>query len=127
MDYIREKDPDREDTRPMLGQAPYIINAFLGYNNSKNQISANLGFNLTGEKLYLITKGRLPYVYEEPRAMLNFNISKTFKEAFSLELAVDNILDAEYKATHHFDSEDRYLRNYSEGRTYSISLSYTIN
>ena len=126
INYIREKDPDRDDTRPMLGQAPYIINAFMGYKNKEHDISSNLGFNITGEKLYLITKGRLPYVYEEPRAMLNFNVSKTFENGFSVELAVDNILDADYKATHHFDSEDRYLRKYSEGRTFSISLSYSL-
>jgi outer membrane receptor protein involved in Fe transport len=110
----------------MLGQAPYIFNAFLGYKNKKHDISSNLGFNMTGEKLYLITKGRLPYVYEEPRAMLNFNVSKTFNNGFAIELAVDNILDTDYRATHHFDSEDRYLRKYSEGRTFSISLSYSL-
>jgi outer membrane receptor protein involved in Fe transport len=126
LDYIRQVDPDRKDTRPMLGQAPFIINAFLGYNNKENDLSANLGFNVAGEKLYLITKGRLPYEYEEPRALLNFNISKTWKKAFSIEFAMDNILDSDYRTTHHFDSEDRYSRRYSEGRTYSVSLSFTI-
>lgn len=127
LEYIRAQDPDREDTRPMLGQAPYIINAFLGYNNEKHKISSNVGFNLNGKKLYLITKGRLPYVYEEPRAMLNVNINKGFQNGFSVELAVDNLLDADYRATHHFESEDRYSRRYSEGRTYKLSLSYTFN
>jgi outer membrane receptor for ferrienterochelin and colicin len=126
LEYIRERDPDREATRPLLGQAPYIINAFLGYNNSKHNISANLGFNVTGEKLFLITKGRLPYVYEEPREIVNFNISKAFENGIAVELAVDNILDSDYKATHHFENEDRYLRKYSEGRTFSVSLSYTL-
>ena len=126
LEYIRQRDSDRKDTRPMLGQAPYIINAFMGYNNKEESLSANLGFNITGEKLYLITKGRLPYEYKEPRPMLNLNISKGFASNFTVELAVDNILDSDYKITHHFDSEDRYSRRYSEGRTYSVSISYSL-
>ncbi|MFP4605049.1 MAG: TonB-dependent receptor domain-containing protein [Bacteroidales bacterium] len=126
MEYIRAKDPERDDKRPMLGQAPFIINAFLGYKNDKYDVDANLGFNINGEKLYLITKGRLPYAYEEPRAMLNFNVSKTLNDNFGIELAVNNILDAEYKATHHFKDSDRYMHNYKEGRTYSLSLKYKL-
>jgi TonB-dependent receptor len=126
VEYIRGADPDRKDTRPMLGQAPFIINAFLGYENTKHNITSNVGFNFTGEKLYVISEGRLPYEYEEPRPMLNFNISKGLANGFSVELAVDNILDTNYKITHHFDSGDRYSRKYSVGRTYSISLNYAL-
>ncbi|MBS3806860.1 MAG: TonB-dependent receptor [Bacteroidales bacterium] len=126
LEYIRERDPDRKDTRPMMGQAPYIVNAFLGYNHAENKLSANIGFNVTGEKLSLITKGRLPYEYEEPRPMLNFNISKGFENGFSVELAIDNMMDSDYKAVHHFENQDRYSRRYSEGRTYSVSLSYSL-
>ena len=126
MEYIRVQDPDRDNERPMLGQAPFIVNAFIGYENEENDISANLGFNVNGEKLYLITKGRLPYAYEEPRPMLNFNISKTFAEKFGIELAVDNMLNSAYKATHHFNSSDRYMLKYEEGRTFSVSLNYKL-
>ena len=126
MEYIRVQDPDRDNKRPMLGQAPFIVNAFIGYENDENDISANLGFNVNGEKLYLITKGRLPYAYEEPRPKMNFNISKTFAEKFGIELAVDNILNSAYKATHHFNNADRYMRKYEEGRTFSVSLNYKL-
>jgi outer membrane receptor protein involved in Fe transport len=124
--YILPADPDHEKTRPMQGQAPYIINAHLEYSNSKLGINSNMGFNITGEKLAIITKGRLPYAYEQPRALLNFNIAKTIKENYSVEFAVKNILNDPYERVHHFDSRDAYDQYYSTGRTFSVKFSYTL-
>jgi hypothetical protein len=122
-----------ESTRPMFGQAPYIINAFLKYENPDSRLDANVGFNMAGEKLIIITKGYAPYVYEQPRASLNFNVSKGLGAHFSVKFSASNLLDAAYKAVHHYD----YLNNSSEGdysyysyklgRTFALGLKYYIN
>ena len=125
-EYIWPADPDHSKTRPMQGQAPFILNAHLGYNNKDHGLNSNLGFNITGEKLSLVTKGRLPYLYEQPRPKLNFNISKTFNKNFAVELAVGNILNADYEKAYHFDERDGYDRKYELGRTYSFKISYTL-
>ncbi len=129
---ISQQDPTRSKTRPMVGQAPWIINAYINYFNSNIGMESNLGYNVSGEKLYLITRGSLPYVYEQPFHSLNFNISKHFgeKNSFTVELGIDNILDAEFEAVHHFhkpyDQDLDYLR-YGYGRTYKIGFKYNIN
>lgn len=121
-----------KETRPMFGQAPYLINAYLKYDNKKAGLSANLGYNIAGEKLSVITKGYAPYIYEQPRNSLNFNVSKAIGDNFSIKLGASNMLDAPYEAVHHFD----YLNNsnqgdykyysYKLGRTYKLSLKYFI-
>lgn len=125
-----QEDSGKED-RPMLGQAPWIVNAYLNYTNRDIALESNIGLNVTGEKLLLITKGTTPYVYEQPFPSLNFNISKAFGEdqRFNVELAISNILNAEYKAVHHFEKPEKkdytYLK-YGYGRVFKIGLKYKI-
>lgn len=124
-------DSSRSDTRPMVGQAPYIINGYLNYTNNDIGLESNIGFNVTGEKLLIITKGATPYIFEQPEPSLNFNISKSLDEQkrFIVELGVDNILDSDYKAVHHYNRpvkvDKNYLR-YSYGRSYKFGIKYVI-
>ena len=124
---IRQKDPDKSSTRPMLGQAPYIINAHLNYENTDMKLKSNIGFNMSGEKLLLITKGSTPYIYEQPSPSLNFNISKGLGKHFSIKLSASNLLDSKESAVHHFNEGDRYYYKYSKGREFGISLKYLID
>ena len=126
LEDIRVGDPDREDTRPMLGQAPYIVNAYLNYENSNNGLSAAIGYHVSGEKLSLITKGSTPYIYELPRNSLNFSIEKNISENFTVDASIDNILNSKYMEAHHFDSGDKYSLQYQEGRKYSLGIKYSI-
>ncbi len=127
VEAVRVVKPDYEDTRVMFGQAPYLLNSYLKYTNAKIKFDANVGFNINGEKLMVITKGYAPYIYEQPRADLNFNISKGFGDNFSIKFSVDNILDSPYKAVHHFEESDKIYYKYSLGRTYSLSVKFFIN
>jgi outer membrane receptor protein involved in Fe transport len=126
-----EREDSGKEDRPMLGQAPWIVNAYLNYINSELGLESNIGFNVTGEKLFLITKGTTPYVYEQPYPSLNFNISKSIGKAkrFTVEASVSNILDSEYKAVHHFEKPveaDYDFLRYKWGRTYKVGLKYNI-
>lgn len=121
-----------EETRPMFGQAPYLINGYLKYDNKASKLSANLAFNMAGEKLMVITKGYVPYVYEQPRASLNFNITKGINDHFSVKVGASNLLDSPYEAVHHYDylngsnAGDRPYYRYTLGRTYSLGIKYFI-
>ena len=125
LEDIRVGDPDRKSTRPMLGQAPYIVNAHLTYENTELGLESSVGFNVNGEKLLVITKGSTPYIYEQPRPSLNFNISKQIGDRWAVDLSADNLLDADYAALHHFNSGDKYTQHYREGRSYSFGISYS--
>ncbi len=113
------------ETRTMTGQAPYVVNAYLGYDNIELGLNANLGFNVAGRKLIVMTKQATPYIYEEPRPSLNFNIGKSLGQYLNVEFSVENILDSDYEAVYDYDDPIYRLR-YSEGITYGLSLKYLI-
>ncbi|MFW6100971.1 MAG: TonB-dependent receptor domain-containing protein [Bacteroidota bacterium] len=127
LEDIRVGDPDREDTRPMLGQAPYIVNAYLNYENNQRGLSTTMGFHVSGEKLSLITKGSTPYIYELPRPALNFSVEKKIGKQITVDASVDNILNSKYREAHHFDSGDRYSLKHAEGRKFSVGIKYAID
>ena len=115
----------------MLGQAPWIVNAYIGYNNRDLGLESNLGFNVTGETLFLITKGTTPYVYEQPYPSLNFNISKGMgkEQRFNVEFSISNLLAPDYNAVHHFEKpekKDYDFLKYNWGRTFKLRLKYKI-
>ena len=112
--------------REMFGQSSFIINANLGYQNDSIGMRANLVFNVSGPKIILITKGGLPNVYEQPMPMLDFNISKSFGERWSLKFSVKNILNSEFKQTYAFEGADYYFIGNKPGREFKIGVTYLI-
>jgi len=119
--------PEYTGVRPMYGQAPWIINSFINYENDKIGLASNVGFNMSGQKLVVVTKGGTPNVYEHPSSNLNFNISKKIGEKFSLKFAIDNILDSELRRTYTYADKEYVFQSYKSGRVFSFSFNYLIN
>ncbi len=115
------------ERRPMYGQSPWVLNLFANYENEVLGISTNLGFNVDGPKLSVVTKGSTPDVYQQPCPQLNFNVSKRIIKNISLKFSVNNILNSDYKKTYIYDNQEYIFQNYNLGRTYSVSLKYLIN
>lgn len=121
---IRALDPDAEGTRPLVGQSPYLVNASLGYENDEADFSANLYYNVFGPRLTTVATGAIPDIYERPRNMIDFSVSKTFREHFSVKLGVKNLLNENYVESHLYKGSEYTFRYYPLGRTYSVGLKY---
>lgn len=119
--------PETDKTRPLSGQAPYIVNAFINYDNKDIGLSSNLSFNVSGRKLITITKGGTPNIYEEAFPSLNYNISKNIGDKINLSFSVSNILDSETKRTYTYQEKEYIFQRYSYGRTFSFGFTYFIN
>jgi TonB-dependent receptor len=126
LEQIRADDPEHPSTRPMFGQAPYIVNGYLSYDNDSLGLEASINYNVSGEKLVLVTKGGTPDVYDQPRGQLDFSINKSIRERFVVGFKARNILDPEWKQTYEFKGEEYIWQSFNRGRTFSISLSYKI-
>lgn len=116
-----------EVERTMFGQAPYVINGILTYNNNKLGMNTSLSYNLQGPKLVLTSTDEAPDVYEMPRHLLNFKISKKLGKHFSLSFSAKNILDAPIRRSYQYDDEflldfDRF--NY--GTNFGLGISYKL-
>jgi TonB-dependent receptor len=115
--------------RAMQGQSPYIINAFLSYDDAEKGVEANLSYNVQGPSLFIVGINTNPDVYEKPFNSLNFNLSKRFgaQDAsiqHKLTLRVQNILDAKrQKVYQSYMAEEQLFEFFAPSRTIAVSYS----
>jgi hypothetical protein len=113
----------------MQGQAPYIINFGLNYDNKLEGINANISYNVQGPKLAIVGIGRLPDVYTESFHSLNFKTSYSFlaEDKAQLSFSVDNILgDDNLQVYRGFEAQDQIFTQLLPQRTFKVGFSYKI-
>jgi len=116
-----------DDTRDMAGQAPYIINAGISYNNLESGFEAGLFYNVMGATLTIVGGGLTPDVYSEPFNSLNFNLNKSLgaEQRTTLNFGVNNILnDTREEFFTGFRAEDQYFSRFSPGTSFSVGLKH---
>ncbi|MFA6278066.1 MAG: TonB-dependent receptor, partial [Pedobacter sp.] len=123
-----------EPNRPMVGQAPYVINAGLQHSFLNDKLSFNALYNRVGRKLS-IAGGRLFHgVWETPRDVVDLQLAmKVLKSKGELKFNAGDILNQ--RNTFYFDNDmnkkysvvngDYTLSSYKPGSNYSLSFSYT--
>ena len=121
---IRAYNSSAEERRAMYGQSPYSINAFLQYED-KRGFEGALSYNIFGKRISVITPGG-PSVFELPRHRLDASISKHFGNRWKAKIGIRNILDATFRFAQDFQSETYFAQRYRQGRTFSLSFSYTV-
>ncbi|MFZ4401764.1 MAG: carboxypeptidase-like regulatory domain-containing protein [Bacteroidales bacterium] len=130
--------------RPMFGQAPYVLNAMLTYNVPDYGISTTLSYNVQGSKLVIVTDPTKPDIYELPRHLVDFKISKKIGNHFIVSLKVADIFNTPVTRAYVNVITDNYFKNiwnditnksdgnnfiynkYKYGTNYIFSLSYKI-
>jgi hypothetical protein len=116
-----------KETRNMQGQAPYIVNAGLSYNDMAIGMDVGLFYNVKGRTLTVVGGGLFPDVYSEPFHSLNFNFIKTIgkSQRASITLSVDNILnDKREEFFTAFNAADQIYFAYSPGVEFGLGFSY---
>ena len=99
---------DRE--RNLQGQAPFLLNFGLDYNNSDIGLQTGLFFNVQGETLEVVGIGLVPDVYTKPFEILNFTLNKSFGEnkRSSVDLKVSNILGSDRESAYQsYETQDQ--------------------
>ncbi|MDG5490811.1 TonB-dependent receptor [Psychroserpens sp. SPM9] len=115
---------DRE--RDLQGQAPYLLNFGLDYNNQDWGLQTGLFYNVQGETLQVVGIGLVPDVYTKPFNSLNFTLNKSFgeKKNSSIDFKVTNILNSDRQSDYvSFGAEDQIYSLREPGT--EISLGYT--
>jgi len=84
------------------------------------------GAFVSGPKIFLITKGGLSNVYEQPFPLLDFNFSKSLGERWNLKFSVRNILNPEFKQTYSYKGTEYYFIGNHLGREFKLGVSYLI-
>ena len=108
--------------RPMVGQAPYVVNAGLSYaRGERGSASATLLYNVVGRRIW--AAAQLPILedaYEMPRNVLDFSLRLPVARGLSAKVDAQNLLDAPVLVK---QGEVERLR-YRTGRTVSLGLNW---
>lgn len=117
-----------DNTRDMAGQAPYIINTGIAYQNFMNGWEAAISYNVQGPTLNLVGFGNRTDTFTVPFNSLNFNVNKTFgpDERISTSFRVSNILnDKRQIVFRSFEAQDQFFTNLAPGTEFSFSFGYS--
>lgn len=113
--------------RDLQGQAPYLINVGLDYNNDDIGLQTGLFFNVQGKTLEVVGIREVPDVYTKPFNSLNFTLNKTFgeDENTSIDFKVSNILGnsriSEYES---FRAQNQIFTLRDPGTSFSLGYTY---
>ena len=117
--YINSKIDDAalNVSRPLQGQSPYLINTGLLYDVVDKGFNATLLFNQVGKRIYLVgdiqAGAGSPDVYENPRALVDFQISKKF--------ATDNKAEIKFTISDLFNQRQIFYQNNNTNTEYNSS------
>lgn len=117
-----------DDQRQMAGQAPYIVNAGLTYENPKLSFDTGLYYNVKGKTLVLVGGGLFPDAYSEPFHSLSFSLNKSFgsDDQYSFSLNVSNILgDSRQEYYKAYRSDQQPYSTFDPHRSVSLSFKYS--
>ncbi|RDC65290.1 TonB-dependent receptor [Adhaeribacter pallidiroseus] len=104
----------QDQSRPMMGQSPYAINAGVYYNNEDRGIQANVLYNVIGKRVFAVGTIGTPNIYEMPRNVLDVTITKRLTNFVDLRLGVQDLLNNTYRLRQDTNEDDE-LTNNSKG------------
>ncbi|MGB2215728.1 MAG: carboxypeptidase-like regulatory domain-containing protein [Flavobacteriaceae bacterium] len=115
--------------RQLQGQAPYIINTGVSFEDMEKNFEASLFFNRQGKTLQIVGNDDVPDVFSLPFNALNFTFEKKFAQENgvnrTLRIKIDNILNDQRESQYEFfdfETQPFSFRNFGT----SFSLSYGI-
>jgi outer membrane receptor for ferrienterochelin and colicin len=121
----------QSNNRPLQGQSPYIVNAGLFYSHPENGWSVNAVYNVIGARIFIIGFDVYPDIYQMPRNIIDFNVSKKFKNNIEMKLGLGDLLNQEVLLLQDANKngkferkEDQIIQRYRPGMTVSFGVSY---
>lgn len=121
---IRAFDVNADDTRPLQGQSPYILNLNAGYENPNSGTSINVFFNRFGDRLDTVTRNGVD-LYEQGRSMVDVNVSQRLLRGVEAKVVVKNVLNSEKVVSQSFGGIPFVNDLQPLGRTVSVGVSYS--
>lgn len=120
--------------RPLQGQSPFVINLGLQFNNPESGWGGNMSFNRIGRRIAFVGAPRLAQfgldIYENPRSVLDIQISKSFRK-WDLKLTAGDLLAQDlvfYQDINdnkkYNSGEDNTIFRYKMGQSVTLAAAY---
>ena len=130
------------NTRPMQGQSPYVINGGFTYQDDIRNISSTISFNRYGQRIFLASNGDAtpdgfvfePNLWENGRTQIDFQFTKAIKNnVMEFRLNVKDILAQKLfffednNNNKKFDKDQDLIRSAANfGRVISLQFTYKL-
>ena len=89
---------DNVERRPLTGQAPFIINTGVYYQNDERNLQLNLLYNVVGTRIYAVgLAGTIPTVYEMPRNVIDVSFTKGIGEHLEIRGGISDLLNQKFR------------------------------
>ncbi|HBS53506.1 MAG TPA: hypothetical protein DD806_05875, partial [Flavobacterium sp.] len=138
--YINSKIDDAalNVSRSLQGQSPYLINTGILYDIVEKGFNTTLLFNQVGKRIYLVgdiqAGAGSPDVYENPRALIDFQISKKFADnKAEIKFTISDLLNQRqifYQNnngnTDYNSTTDAIRLSRKFGTTFGVTLNYSL-
>ena len=106
--------------RPMVGQAPYVVNGGLTWSALGGRASATVLYNVTGERVYSVGVAPLVDAYERPRSLLDLSLQFPLFGDVGAKLDARNLLDDPVEV----EQGGVMLSTFRTGRSISMGLAW---
>ena len=109
-----------EGSRPMVGQAPYVVNTGLTYASEDGRLSATALHNVVGRRIFAASLLPLPSVYEESRHVVDLSLRFPVLGGLTGRFDARNLLDEPYEVTQGTVTRE----SYRAGRVFALGLQW---
>lgn len=116
--------------RPLQGQAPYMVNAGIFFNDQESGVNINLMYNVVGRRIIFIgapLEG-IPDFHEMPRNVLDLSFSVRLSSMLEINGGIADILNQPVRWLQDgnndgkYDSNDQITQSFRPGSVYSLGL-----
>ncbi|MGO4288227.1 TonB-dependent receptor domain-containing protein [Chitinophaga sp. RAB17] len=118
---------------PLFEQAPYSVNVFLNYNNSKTGTDITTTFNMVGERLIQVNLDGTPDLYSRPNPVLDIVFSQQLLKRLQLKGFAKNILDRPVEEVYanpgtggNFYGKKYVRRSFYRGTEFMLGLTFNL-
>ncbi|SJZ62312.1 TonB-dependent receptor [Chitinophaga eiseniae] len=118
---------------PLFEQAPYAVNVFLNYLNTRLGTDMTVTFNMVGERLIQVNLDGTPDLYTRPNPVLDFVLSQRLYKRLMFKGYAKNILDRPLQEVYanpntggKYYGKEYIRRSYKRGTEIMLGLSYTL-
>jgi hypothetical protein len=117
---LRDGEESFDTERPMVGQAPFVVNAGLTYASESGTSSATLLYNVVGRRIYSAALLPLPNIYEEARHVVDVSLRFPLLGGLAAKVDAKNLLDDPYEVTQGAVTREFYRG----GRVFQVGLAW---
>jgi hypothetical protein len=122
-----------EESRPLMGQAPYIVNAGLEYNDVDRGWQITALYNFVGPRIFASGAVDYPSIWEMPRNVIDLTISRNFGENLQIKAGIADILNQPFYLIQDGNRDDKLEKNgdqviatWKPGSLISMGLTYKL-